>query len=282
MAKRSNSSRRAAILKKILPFINSGDWAEMDDYFVFGVDAHDRARFGDHRDEIDDALDVLKKIVEDTQRASGQILARKKITLDKESFVEPDHQNLIDSLSPDVVATITRALERRANDVHGATDSEYQTLIAESDHLDLKFAEEVLGKLEKIVDRSIRLSEPDLRRIPNKSVQRTFLEAHRCYLYGFDQSCAIWCRAILEAALIETIDPQGALRPNSKNESYIANMVHSLTGQSRIKDARLALQIRDAGNDAVHSPESFRQTWSFARIEENLLGTRLILEDLYA
>jgi hypothetical protein len=76
------------------------------------------------------------------------------------------------------------------------------------DALDQHYAEEMLGKLEKVVSRASRLQGLELKTIPRPGVEVHYTEVHRCYLYGFRVACAVLCRAMLESALKEKHRPR--------------------------------------------------------------------------
>ena len=167
------------------------------------------------------------------------------------------------------------------------------------DGLDRAFAKEVLGKLPKIVDRAASLDEigdeeVETEQVP-ADVKKYWVEAHRCYLYGFPIACAVLCRAILESALENVIDPDGRidqlLRDEAKKSgkakpSYIGRLIDEAVKKHILIDDRpkCAIEVRDAGNDAIHNHGKFEK-----QLQDPLRGiayivdsTRKILIDLYS
>ena len=113
--------------------------------------------------------------------------------------------------------------------------------------------------------------------LPNRRVQFLFEEAHRCYLYGFHLACAVFCRAILEGALKEVVDPQ------SETNQSIHDMIGVAVEKSLLTDdrPRCAREVAKAGNRAIHDPEMFDRDYSAEKVEEILTNTRKVLEELY-
>lgn len=146
--------------------------------------------------------------------------------------------------------------------------------------LEQRYLAETLGKLEKVIGRACRLQKLDLSRIPRRDVQTYFDEAHRCYLYGFNVACAVMCRAILESALKEIVDPNEELRPNKGEKgSHMENMIN----KSGLPDPlpEWAIEIRDAGNWAIHNLEAFENNCPPQKLESILCEARKVVESLY-
>lgn len=89
-------------------------------------------------------------------------------------------------------------------------------------------------------------------------------------------AAAVLCRAVLEQALIERVDPDRKMKPGP-DQSYIELLLKG----APVPDATRYLEIRDAGNDAVHDPERFEKKWS-GKIKELLQSTREVVEKLSA
>ena len=114
-----------------------------------------------------------------------------------------------------------------------------------------------------------------------------FEEAHACFLYGFPIACAVLCRAILESALTTVVDPNEAIKKNlPKESSYFEALVENA---KQLKDDRegqddrpCALDVKRAGNWAIHKLKKFNQTYGSERLAEVLNDTRRVLVDLYA
>jgi hypothetical protein len=119
-------------------------------------------------------------------------------------------------------------------------------------------------------------------RPPNAKVQQYFDQAHRGHLYGSDIACAVLCRAILESALVEAVDPHGTLRPaNSSNESYISPLVDKPRGTFLDEErAKCAEEVNDTGNKAIHNLPVFRAKYE-RRMGEIVGNTRKIVIDRY-
>ncbi len=280
-----HQSKRAGILRRLLPHINAGNYTEYDDYFVFGTEdvfdmIDDIAARPSERDD-DSLADVARKLVSDSKLHDGRGHAAGRVTLSKPPSFATDAFKM---LSPgqrqvfrDILAKLLR--ERLADDRQPPTVTDSDVKEA----LDVAFAEEVLGRLPKIVDRAQGLDEINLDRVPNEDVRLYFEEAHRCYLYGFNIACAVICRAILESALENICDPRGTIQKRvARGESYFKALVEKASADGLLTDDRpvWADRIREAGNDSIHNFPRFKQRWS-NKVDEVLLNTRKVLLDLY-
>lgn len=151
----------------------------------------------------------------------------------------------------------------------------------ESEDLERRYAAEIVGKLEGMVRRAAKLERLQIEVPPNLAVKRAFEEAHRCYIYGFNLATAVMCRTIVEAALIENVDPDARLRRKARDEnnSYIL----LLAKRAKINDGTFeeVEKIKKAGDDAVHDPQHFDQEHGVSEIEGNLRATRRLLLRLY-
>jgi hypothetical protein len=286
-------SNRAEILKRVLSHINNGDYDEQNGYIVFGassvwdivMDLTDPP--GERQDH--SLEDSAKSLASDSKVDHGRAHAARRVSLG-----EPPNfkTNAFDNLRPEQRRTIRDLLEKALRE--RSASGEQQRTPSESevaDALEAAFAEEVLGKLPKIVSRASELDElepTDIRReIPRDDVKKYFEEAHRCYLYGFPVACAVLCRAILESALAERIDPDSVVKQQtSRKESYMGRLVEEATKRNILTDDRpkCAIEVRDAGNDAIHDYGRFEK-----RLRDPLHGighivdsTRKILIDLYS
>ncbi len=134
-----------------------------------------------------------------------------------------------------------------------------------------------------MVSSASRLQKLELQRIPKPNVQRYFEEAHRCYLYGFKVACAVLCRAILESALKETVDPNGELGPTERGESHILKMIRKASFYERLPDPlpEWAEVVKKAGDRAVHDVEAFKREYPATTLEDILFKARKVVESLY-
>ena len=296
---RSEHSKRAGLLKRVLSHINNGDYDEERSYIVFGassvwdmvMDLTDRpGERGDRSLE-----NSVKKLVSDSKVHDGRVQATRRTSLGRPPKFST---NALDNLLPEERRTLhellKKSLQEKSADA-GQTRTPSESDVA--DQLDAAFAEEVLGKLPKIVSRASALDElePDIRReIPREDVKKYFEEAHRCYLYGFHVACAVLCRAILESGLVEVIDPdrqidrllvEEARKSGKPKQSYIERLVEEAKKDHILADDRpeCALQVRDAGNDAIHDYEKFEERLRDPRGIANIVdSTRKVLIDLYS
>jgi hypothetical protein len=90
-------------------------------------------------------------------------------------------------------------------------------------------------------------------------------------------ACAVFCRAILEGALKEVADP------HSETNQSIHEMVTMAAEKAILTDdrPRCAREVAKAGNRAIHDPEMFDRDYSGEKVQEVLINTRKVLEELY-
>jgi hypothetical protein len=299
-AMHTEHSRRAEILTRVLKHVNNGNYDEENGYIVFGA--------ASVWDMIMDLTDTpaertgggleerIGNLVSESKVHHGRVLSAHRTSLNEPPEFET---NALDNLLPEEQRALHDLLEKalqqksaNAGQPNRASDSEME------DALDAAFTEEVLSKVPKIVARASVLDELELddkRQIPREDVKKYFEEAHRCYLYGFPTACAVLCRAILESALKEIIDPyqriKGALREEAKKSgkpqpSYIARLVDEAAKKHILRDDRpkCAIDVRNAGNDAIHNHGEFEKLLGdpLGGIAYIVNSTRKILIDLYA
>jgi len=270
------SSKRAKILKQLLPHIATDNYDEYDGYIVFGAssvfDMIDdiAARPGEREDN--SLVSAAHDLINHLRLHEGRSSVARRASLD----AAPNFKT--DALSEESNA-LWEILENKRQESGGGgqpTTSE--------DAIDAALTDELLGKLPKIVDRTIRLDEINLDGVPNEDVKRYFYEALRCYLYGFRLACAVLCRAILAAALENVCDPKDVLRKAvPRGDSYYKALVEKARRDKLLTDDRpdCAMKVRDAGNDAVHDFQNFQERWR-NRLDEIVIDTRKVLLDLYA
>lgn len=149
------------------------------------------------------------------------------------------------------------------------------------DEIDAALASEFVDLLDESVAKISTYDDMPIR-YPNARVQQYFDQAHRCYFYGLGPACAVLCRAILESALKERVDPHCRLRPSGgSSESHISKMIERATGKFLDQErAKCAEEVRDAGNKAIHDLPAFRSKYE-QRMGQIVDNTRKIVIDLY-
>jgi hypothetical protein len=145
----------------------------------------------------------------------------------------------------------------------------------DEDSLDHYYSGEVVEKLPEMLRRASHLSP--LRINTNKGlpsdVERYFCEAHQCYLYGFPVACAVLCRAILEASLRMRLPGKFPDLADRIEEAHAKGM---LSQECRV----WAYEVKDTGNNAIHQYERFAKGDLSDKVEECLIKTRTIVEEL--
>ena len=270
------SSKRAKILRQLLPHIATDNYDEYDGYIIFGAssvfDMIDdvAARPGERED--DSVVRAAQQLISHLRLHEGRSSVARRVSLDS----PPQFTTDVLSEESNVLWEI---LEGKRQGYDG--NAEQPPNVEES--IDAALADELLGKLPKMLDRTLRLDEISLGGVTNEHVKRYFYEALRCYLYGFRIACAVLCRAILAAALENVCDPKGIVkRAVVSGDSYFKALVNRAKQDKRLTDDRpdCAMKVRDAGNDAIHDFQEFQRRWS-NRLDEIVVDTRKVLLDLY-
>jgi len=294
MADKAQSTVRSRLLLRALDCINANDYDDRGNYIIFGKDLDeimDEAGIPESEIKGDSDRPHLRTLASDVKVWSGREHAARRTSLSKPN--RPNEVRGLDKLSSEGVRSIL-------DSVTAPQPTESLTIRPERapDDLDAHFAHELLRKLPKIVSRVSALDELELddrRQIPREDVKRYFEEAHRCYLYGFPIACAVLCRAILESALKEIIDPDRriertvmaeARKLGNQKESNIGRLVDEAAKRNILTDDRpeCAIKVRDAGNDAIHNHGKFQELLGdpLRGIAYILDSTRKILIDLYS
>ena len=279
-------SKRALILRSVLDFINHGDWEEGDGFLIFGSEAYDKhlgIKYDD--DESTGYFDeFLRKLASEIKKLGGADDIAKRISLSsiRSDISDIDLKSFFGSLSQDQRGHIAQTLSSVAE--HLARNSESQTAPVRdvSDDMDASLAAEAVDQLENSFARLVTLDEMRRPASPFDGSEY-FEEAHRCELAGQRIAAVVLCRAVLEAALISSTDQTGWIK-NQMNQqrSYIEAMLIEARLRGLIDGSRFeqGMQVRDAGNDAIHDLIRFHHCFA-NKVPEIIDGTRKILEDLF-
>jgi hypothetical protein len=248
------TSKRAQLLRRALEYLNEGkyeDWGEQV-WFGDGLGGYPPEKL----------LDQTEKGCIELQREVSEYFSRRASS-------ERTTLGQLPTMSPRLSA-ILKMLERMPQRVADQSEWTENTCSShaepetdDEDNLDRHYSAEVLDKLDGIVRRAVRLGKVRTSILPNRKVQISFEEAHRCHLYGFQHACTVFCRAILEAALKEIVDPDK--RTNGK----IYSMIELAEENGRLSDDRpfFAREVDKAGNLAIHEPEKFDRRYSAEQLQ---------------
>jgi hypothetical protein len=267
-------SKRAQLLAEILRDINDGNYEKAGAAWSFGIG------LGASRDQPNRDAAVFGKMRHLVYDHVARTAAIQRTSLASPPTVDSladDFKKLMDELTPETREALGQAFVPIAAGVDPPAPDAAPEATDQLDALDRYYAGEILEKLDGIILRASALDRVGLQTVPNKRVQFLFEEAHRCYLYGFHLACAVFCRAILEGALKEVADPQ------SETSQSIHDMVAMAVEKRLLVDdrPRCAREVAKAGNRAIHDPEMFDRDYSPEKVEEILISTRKVLEELY-
>jgi hypothetical protein len=277
-------SKRAQVLTEILQYINDGNYEKAGEAWSFGIGrgaSREQANRGQaNRDQGNRDEAVFQKMRHLIYDHVARTVAIERTSLSNPPTVDSlavEFKKLMDELTPETREALGQAFVPIAAGQNSVAPEAVPEAKNQLDALDRYYSEEILGKLDGIVSRASALDRMGLEIVPNRRVQFLFEEAHRCYLYGFHLACAVFCRAILEGALKEVADPR-----NETNQS-IHDMVALAVEKGLLTEVRprCAREVAKAGNRAIHDPEMFDRDYSADRVEEILINTRKVLEELY-
>ena len=279
-------SRRSRILRRVLEYINAGAWwAEKNGLLVFGKRESVEACIQSAAPSVDISNDAIREAQAIRSRviaSRGRRAAAKRVTIGKlppestKAEVEEWLLGLAPARREEVTKYILECLSAcRIDPETGAP------IKRDEDNLDAALATDMLDQLDKSVSAT---REYRVLRIKHASpwVQQYFEEAHRCYLHGFEVACAVLCRGLLEAVLIDLVDPTYRLSPAGRpHHSHLSCMIDAAKGKFLDeKGVAGASLIRDCGNSAIHDLKTFREEY-VPRLGEIIDATRAILSYLY-
>jgi Domain of unknown function (DUF4145) len=271
-------SKRAEVLRKVLDYINHDDWVEFEGFMIFGKEPFDiSSGVLEASPGYDSAPFRNAESKSKVSRGKRAIAKRVKLGTPPEDETLPEKLRMLKLIAPRIDITgLNKVLA-----LHGDRTIP-SSPVAQIDEIDAALATEFVGLLEGSMAKISDYDDMPVR-YPNAKVQQYFDQAHRCYLYGLAAACAVLCRAILEAALIEKVDPRYTLLPvKGTKGSHISGMIERATDKKFFDQerAQCARQVIDAGNNAIHNLPQFQRKYE-PRMGEIVDNTRKIVIDLY-
>ena len=184
-------SKRARILKRVLDWVNQDRFQDLDSWMLFGNRWVYTVTDSEGGEEKEVLCEGNKPEDEQVHQALGDLRS-----YDRE--VKRCKTDVTESRPP---KPVVRGLEDPA-DIEPGPDwraTEEPSLTKTAEGLDAFYASQLIGKLEKVVERATSLDphKVDASQIHDSNIRAYFEEAHRCYLYGFSLACAVMCRAIV-------------------------------------------------------------------------------------
>jgi Domain of unknown function (DUF4145) len=267
-------SKRAMVFSEILRSINDGNYEKAGEAWSFGI-GRESSLGQASNDEA--TFQKMRRLVYDHV---AQTVAIQRTSLSSPPSLDSlagEFKKLMDELTPETRDSLGQAIVPIAAGQSSSLPGAAPRGEGQLDALDRYYSKEILERLEGIVSRAAALNRVGLDISPNRRVHFLFDEAHRCYLYGFHLACAVFCRAILEGALKEVVDPENETSRSIHDMIAVAVEKKILTEDS----PRCAREVAKAGNRAIHDPEMFDRDYSAEEVEKILTHTRKVLEELY-
>jgi hypothetical protein len=288
-SKRSFSTR-ALLMERVLDYINADDFEDYGDFIIFG-DPNPLTE-----KQVVDPV-ALREFVSDLKRYSGMKESERRVALD--GVPAFPKMRGIERLKSDSFPRLCNRFDTEGfqKALFDSVMTPARVEVSAIDSLDARYASEMIGKLHKIVERALAFDPVEINKIPSMPVREYFREAHSCYLLGYRVACAVLCRALLEAAMVERIDPKGLIERDVKRykrdslggHSYFSVLLEKAKNSSArnpplLKEDRpdWAEKIRNAGNWAIHDIERFNQECPADKLGAIVDNTRKILIDLYS
>jgi hypothetical protein len=272
-------SKRAPLLTELLRFINDGNYEKVGDAWSFGIGrGASRSQANVLEANQDEAVfQKMRRLVYDHVARTVAIQRTSLASPPTVDSLADGFKKLMDELTPETREALGQAFAPIAAGQDAPAAEGVPVAKGQLDALDRYYSKEILERLDGIVSRASALDRMGLQKVPNQRVQFLFEEAHRCYLYGFHLACAVFCRAILEAALKEVADP------GSETNQSIHEMIAAAVEKRLLTDVRprCAREVAKAGNRAIHDPEMFARDYSPEKVERILTDTRKVLAELY-
>ena len=286
-------SKRAAIFKSIMRYIDEDDYDEYEGFWVFGKQAFEAVGSGPTPEE----STGITRMVEEMKAHRGHTLASERTSLQGPS--EIDMTALLGTLSPKEVHVLRNALWLHQQ------DPEYGKLgvrPSDSDALDRHYALEMIENLDRAVNVVRQLEPVGASLQPNEQTTGYFREVHSCLIHGLRIATAVMCRAVLEAALQETVgDPENEqtasgghqgqtwarsadLPPKKRRRSATLRMLDSARDLNRLSEdmVRKGEEAKDAGDCAVHRLTDFKKHFGEDDAMVGVVrGRRQVIESLY-
>jgi hypothetical protein len=265
-------SRRARILKRVLQWVNQDRFEDYDSWMLFGNRGADTSGEQEELYKLSKPEDEpAYEILGDVQRDIGEMSAAKRTSL------EPHPPKILGKEAP---ADWRNKQEPPLPDV--------------VEYLDAHYSSELLGKLDKLVERAVLLGphEVNVSQV-HDPIRAYFKEVHNCFLYGLPIACAVLCRALLEAALKAKYEPQqqGTVWKSSKDlsrderqRSTILRSLDRALQEGVLDGSRVEAgeNVKEAGDEAIHRLGDFRKRWgSDEQLRRLVEDTRKVLEDSY-
>jgi len=279
-------SKRARILRRVLDFINEGDWDDGEGFLIFGSEAYDKHIGIEHEDDEPttyfDAF--LRRLATEVKKMGGADEIARRISLSpvRRAIREVDLSSFFAHLSPVQRGQIARIVSAVAEDLVRNPKSDAGRVRDTSDEIDASLAAEAVDQLENSYRRLMTLDEMRQPTIPFDGSEY-FEEAHRCELAGQRIAASVLCRAVLEAALTNTVDQSGWIKnqASTHQRSCIGAMLFDAKRIGLIDESRFTqgLRIKDAGDAAIHNLIEFHHKFA-DKVPEIIDDTRKLIEDL--
>jgi hypothetical protein len=177
-----------------------------------------------------------------------------------------------------VVGLFAKGREEGVEPQHSGTAEEVRMTATDAAYTntELHYAFELLDVLQRIRENTFVFTAPPIKGIAGTDVVALLREATRAYLFRLQRSSVSLCRALIEAALRERVDPSELLNERFQSKKGEVECLINVAARRRILTQELsgrAHRIRIAGNRALHGPEpTDTEAWGV------LLDTRAVVE----
>jgi hypothetical protein len=213
-------------LREVMEFIEKGDWMHCGNYIIFGWDEYIDETGGRESMEADGLGRISDPLRANVARIGKAIYLFKQTCL-------PEH--LVDS----------QWLLNIANAFRDRPEGE--------EFFEMAVFSDLIEKMPRIVQRLQMLDFVGVKEPIKGELEKYFISATQCYLFGLTVPCVMICRTSFEAALehqlphfVPFFDPQKGPDKKGKLEWYV-----DLGGRFGL--------FRDRGDDLTHQAHDFRK-----------------------
>jgi hypothetical protein len=217
--------------------------------------------------EADRFLEIMKG---NPERNRELIEAFKRTYSERAAWFEEQTHDICSELRSEYLQTARRKLSSLTEfvlvDAVERSHAEKMNLLADTNHqlLEISVAHEFISRLPNGLNRAQQLSEWAVKEPSSEKADLYLAEACNCFLFGFDTSCVVMCRSLLEEVLERKLPDSilsGAKRSNSKGwtlGSLLDVVNNNLTESGISRDVPvLVRKINEIGSTAAHqSPVS--------------------------
>ena len=210
--------------------------------------------------------------------SSNLALVIENYEVDREAYWDDGGVNkilleLVDRYAKHLVAASLQAFDETGSSARLLSALDEPEVGALSERIEIDLAQDAVDRLPEGTERCLRLARWVVAAQPNERVVRFLNRLGRSYVFGFGPECVILCRAVIEAAVEDTLEARGEAVQGNLSRKLAHAREKGLLQADAFREAN---QIRIRGNKAVHDDPTVTTD-----IDGTLQSTMLVLKQLY-